>query len=213
VAVDPVAERKAHTGPSESDPRRCGTLSVGPRTSPAFSSRARNLRPRTENFSRERALVASSRTRQLQNFEGWKTVGRALRDAAQASRRCVECLRPLGGRRTTYCSWPCARRFHGRFFWDTARSVVLRRDRYTCRTCGVRRRARDLEVDHIRELADGGAALDYANLQTLCPLCHRAKTRAAASLRAGGPRPSWTPDPFGPDFEPDRDRGVSWFPA
>jgi len=52
------------------------------------------------------------------------------------------------------------------------------RDRYRCQICGTRRRARELDVDHIVEIAVGGAALEYSNLQTVCRQCHRAKTRA-----------------------------------
>jgi 5-methylcytosine-specific restriction endonuclease McrA len=67
--------------------------------------------------------------------------------------------------------------FHGHYFWDSARSYVMLRDRYTCRLCGVRHRARELDVDHIIEIARGGAALEYSNLQTVCRTCHRRKTR------------------------------------
>jgi 5-methylcytosine-specific restriction endonuclease McrA len=67
--------------------------------------------------------------------------------------------------------------FHGHFFWDSARSYVMLRDRYTCRLCGVRHRARELDVDHIVEIARGGAALEYSNLQTVCRECHGRKTR------------------------------------
>jgi 5-methylcytosine-specific restriction endonuclease McrA len=51
------------------------------------------------------------------------------------------------------------------------------RDRYTCQICGSRRRARELDVDHIVEIARGGAALEYSNLQTVCRTCHGRKTR------------------------------------
>jgi 5-methylcytosine-specific restriction endonuclease McrA len=61
------------------------------------------------------------------------------------------------------------------------------RDRYRCRICGARKRARELDVDHIVEIARGGAALEYSNLQTVCRDCHRAKTREF--LRAGRPGP------------------------
>jgi 5-methylcytosine-specific restriction endonuclease McrA len=50
------------------------------------------------------------------------------------------------------------------------------RDRYTCQICKVRRRARELDVDHIVEIARGGAALEFSNLQTVCRACHRQKT-------------------------------------
>lgn len=51
------------------------------------------------------------------------------------------------------------------------------RDRYTCRICGARHRARELDVDHIVEIARGGAALEYSNLQTVCRRCHVRKTQ------------------------------------
>jgi len=68
--------------------------------------------------------------------------------------------------------------FHGHYFWDSARSYVMLRDRYTCRLCGTRHRARELDVDHIVEIARGGAALEYSNLQTVCRGCHVRKTQA-----------------------------------
>jgi 5-methylcytosine-specific restriction endonuclease McrA len=34
-----------------------------------------------------------------------------------------------------------------------------------------------LDVDHIVEIAAGGAALEYSNLQTVCRDCHRLKTQ------------------------------------
>jgi 5-methylcytosine-specific restriction protein A len=38
--------------------------------------------------------------------------------------------------------------------------------------------------DHIRELRDGGPALDPANVMLLCASCHRRKTLLAAKQRA-----------------------------
>jgi 5-methylcytosine-specific restriction endonuclease McrA len=113
----------------------------------------------------------------------WFSDGARRRAAARASRRCVECDRELPSRRTPYCSRRCRWRFHGHYFWDSARSFVMLRDRYTCQLCGVRRRARELEVDHRVEIALGGAALDYGNLRTVCKGCHRAKTREFLAAR------------------------------
>ena len=96
----------------------------------------------------------------------------------------------LGSRRSPYCSRRCQWKFHGHYFWDSARSYTMLRDRYTCRLCGRRRRARDLDVDHIVEIARGGAALEYSNLQTVCRDCHRSKTAAFLRARA---RPSGPP--------------------
>ncbi|HYB63462.1 MAG TPA: HNH endonuclease signature motif containing protein [Thermoplasmata archaeon] len=89
----------------------------------------------------------------------------------------MECGRELASRRTPYCSRRCRWRFHGHYFWDSARSYVLLRDRYTCQVCGTRHRARELDVDHLVEIARGGSSLDYSNLRAICRPCHREKTR------------------------------------
>ena len=113
----------------------------------------------------------------------WFSDGARRRAEARAAARCVECGTSLPSRRTPYCSRKCKWRFHGHYFWDSARSYVLFRDRYTCRLCGHRRRARELDVDHIVEIARGGAALEYSNLQTVCRACHREKTREFLQAR------------------------------
>ena len=140
----------------------------------------------------------------------WFSDGAVRRREARRAARCVECARPLPSHRTPYCSRTCQWKFHGHYFWDSARSYVMLRDRYRCQICGTRRRARELEVDHIVEIARGGAALEYSNLQTVCRSCHRTKTRAFMSAhdRAGGsPPPSSRPfgeatGPLGPTADP-----------
>lgn len=112
----------------------------------------------------------------------WFSDGARRRKEARQRRSCVECGKALPTSRTPYCSRKCQWKFHGHYFWDSARSYVLLRDRYTCQTCGLRRRARELDVDHIVEIAAGGAALEYSNLRTVCRPCHRRKT--ASFLRA-----------------------------
>ena len=42
------------------------------------------------------------------------------------------------------------------------------------------------EVDHIVPLAKGGALMDRANLQHLCPSCHDAKTQRQRPRRRAG---------------------------
>ncbi len=119
----------------------------------------------------------------------WFSDGARRRAEARRAARCVECGRELASHRTPYCSRRCRWKFHGHYFWDSARSYVMLRDRYTCRICGTRHRARELEVDHILEVVQGGPALEYSNLQTVCRPCHRAKTRAflrARILEQGG---------------------------
>jgi len=87
------------------------------------------------------------------------------------------------------------------------------RDRYTCRICHRRLRARNLEVDHIVELAVGGAPLDYLNLQTVCRRCHRAKTAGFLRQRrspAGRAPPE--PAPYQP-LSDESEWGAAWFPS
>lgn len=52
-----------------------------------------------------------------------------------------------------------------------------------CVRCGSGQR---IIGDHIRELKDGGAALDPANVQLLCHGCHQRKTADARAARARG---------------------------
>jgi 5-methylcytosine-specific restriction endonuclease McrA len=148
------------------------------------------------------------RQRMRSDGRGWFVEGLAARQAARRQRECVECHRLLGSARTPYCSRACQWRFHGRFFWDAARHVVLRRDRFTCRSCGRRGRSRELEVDHIVELARGGPSLALDNLQTLCRACHRAKTVRFLRERSGRPADlARRESADGDDAFPD------WFPA
>ncbi len=60
-----------------------------------------------------------------------------------------------------------------------------------------------MEVDHVVEIARGGAPLSYENLQTLCKACHRAKT---VRFLRGRPRLGARPV-LNEDELPD------WFPA
>ena len=57
--------------------------------------------------------------------------------------------------------------------WRRKREAILIRDNYTCRVCGLT--TKDLEVDHIINIAQGGTD-DDGNLQALCIPCHKAKT-------------------------------------
>jgi len=107
----------------------------------------------------------------------WFSDGARRRVEARRLAQCVECGEGLASHRTPYCSRRCRWKFHGHYFWDSARSYTMLRDRYTCRICGQRKRARELDVDHIVEIARGGASLEYSNLQTVCRVCHRVKTR------------------------------------
>ena len=66
--------------------------------------------------------------------------------------------------------------FHGGLnqrLWDRARRAVLKRDNWTCQTCG----RYGNECDHVKPLQFGGAAYALGNLQILCRGCHIEKTR------------------------------------
>lgn len=128
----------------------------------------------------------------------WFSDGARRRTAARRERRCVECRKALPSRRTPYCSRRCQWQFHGHYFWDSARSFVMLRDRYTCQVCGRRKRARELDVDHIVEIARGGPALEYSNLRTVCRPCHREKTRRFLAERGRPTPPVSTGAPDGP---------------
>ena len=67
--------------------------------------------------------------------------------------------------------------------WAKLRTQVLR-DEPLCNWCGDAA----TEVDHVREVSDGGARYARANLQALCELCHKEKTRRAQIARAARAR-------------------------
>ena len=53
--------------------------------------------------------------------------------------------------------------------WARLRRAALDRDRWRCTRCGS---PAELEVHHVVPLDAGGAALDLANVSTLCRDCH-----------------------------------------
>lgn len=59
------------------------------------------------------------------------------------------------------------------------RRYLLRRDNLTCAICGRLALEQELEVDHIKPLAEGGADV-LKNCQLACLECHSEKTQAEA---------------------------------
>lgn len=51
--------------------------------------------------------------------------------------------------------------------------------------CEICRRNFATEVDHIRELQDGGGEFDWDNLQSLCRDCHKAKSGERRRIDGG----------------------------
>jgi 5-methylcytosine-specific restriction endonuclease McrA len=70
--------------------------------------------------------------------------------------------------------------------WQRVRLAILARDGYRCRLALPCCTGVATEVDHIVELAAGGARLDPANLQAACKPCNSTK---GATYRNGQREP------------------------
>lgn len=82
--------------------------------------------------------------------------------------------RHYGDRDKTYA------KFYASKEWRELRNAFVAFKRHRCEKCGDHRPwPRGIEVHHIKELRDGGAALGIENLQALCPACHRGLTASA----------------------------------
>lgn len=66
-------------------------------------------------------------------------------------------------------------------FSNKLKKLCLERDKNICKKCGS---CNNLEVDHIKELIDGGDN-KIDNLQTLCRKCHIIKTNLSIKKRNG----------------------------
>ena len=72
-----------------------------------------------------------------------------------------------------------ARRTRNSAAWQKAREAARRRDGNRCTACGS---TENLEVHHIKSLAEGGDEFALSNLRTLCRDCH-ARTPGVGSTR------------------------------
>jgi 5-methylcytosine-specific restriction protein A len=71
------------------------------------------------------------------------------------------------------------------------RRRVLERDGWRCRLGFLGCAGAADSVDHIIELADGGAEFDEGNLQAVCRRCNSVKGNRAAVVRSGRRVRSW----------------------
>lgn len=80
----------------------------------------------------------------------------------------------LDGNRVAHprCYFPAATLRPSGGAWEAIRSLIFRRDDYTCQYCGER--GGRLECDHVVPVADGGAHTE-SNLVTACFDCNRSK--------------------------------------
>ncbi|MEE9215722.1 MAG: HNH endonuclease [Thermodesulfobacteriota bacterium] len=89
--------------------------------------------------------------------------------------KCFYCGKILLGRRKSYCSDKCYKKYWLNFSWTGLRLLILERDKYKCVLC----KSPDyLEIDHIVAVVNGGDYFDKDNLRTLCETCHKGKTKA-----------------------------------
>lgn len=81
---------------------------------------------------------------------------------------------------------PLMSKFYKKGCWKNL-SAAYRREHPLCEQCAKEGRITPADVvDHIREISDGGALMDWENLQSLCHSCHNKKTKAAARDRGRG---------------------------
>ena len=89
---------------------------------------------------------------------------------------CWRCGDPLPRGRRKWCGDVCGRWYGDQHDWTSARKLVRRRDRWTCRHCGVRPPRGGIEVNHIVPRGGGGYRFGcwnhHDNLETLCHDCH-----------------------------------------
>ncbi len=95
---------------------------------------------------------------------------------AEGNLICRNCENKVPENRRNYCSQKCMQEFNEAHSWFWIRKAVLKRDKYRCSICGQKFRKKQLHVDHIIPVGEGGQLLDKKNLRTLCKECHKAKT-------------------------------------
>lgn len=105
------------------------------------------------------------------------------------SEKCPPCGKPKEkwSRRKDWrcCSIECTQMWWKAYravCWSNVRLEAIKRDNNTCIKC--KRKKSNMQVDHIRPVALGGDEWDLDNLQTLCNLCHKEKTKKDMKLIA-----------------------------
>lgn len=90
------------------------------------------------------------------------------------------CGRKLTGRQKKWYSKDCLRKSLIQYYiikgdMSVIREILFQRDEGYCRACGVF--DEKWEADHILPVFKGGSGLGIENYQTLCPYCHKNKTK------------------------------------
>ena len=106
----------------------------------------------------------------------------------QGQRICLNCARViLDKRKKKYCSEECSSQFFANHNSAGMRTRIIKRDKWTCQKCGKKpinsvkvedpMSSYSFIVDHIKPIALGGTEFDENNLQLLCGVCNKEKTR------------------------------------
>lgn len=130
-------------------------------------------------------------TRKIQVLLGHKSLSSTqvythmTSEEASEKGECANCGKTLGGNQIYYCGEDCKSEFYSAHptsvRWNDLRLQALARDRSICAKCGKPAE----EVDHIREIREGGPEFDLENLQSLCHDCHVLKTNENRRRRDG----------------------------
>jgi 5-methylcytosine-specific restriction endonuclease McrA len=91
------------------------------------------------------------------------------------------CGKMLVGKQTRWASRECNDKVYEEFSILKGNTSSIRKalfiiDGGFCRNCGVY--DENWQADHISPVKNGGGFCDLSNLQTLCPDCHKEKTKA-----------------------------------
>lgn len=99
-----------------------------------------------------------------------------------ALRECEMCGGEFNAERRTakFCSDRCRYRKNSRAgkrqrIPNDLRFHVLYRDGFACRYCGLRPPKKELKVDHLVPIAEGGSPMAVANMVTACGDCNDGK--------------------------------------
>ena len=108
---------------------------------------------------------------------------------------CLNCGKVIEEkRRKKYCSESCSHEWFRKHYWVGMRDYILKIQKYTCQKCGATPPRNEkgffswsldgskndgyaYVVDHIIPIALGGEEFNESNLQVLCGICNKEKTK------------------------------------
>lgn len=93
---------------------------------------------------------------------------------------CLNCHEKIPSKRATkYCKWACQYDWLAKHSHQFLREKLIKERGHICAHCKEDKGANHTMVaDHILPIALGGEEFDPANIQLLCQVCNKIKTRA-----------------------------------